>query len=143
MASPMRSKFEPYKPPAEFGQRVRELTKMIGKTPEELVRAVGYSSKKTLDRLARGEGSIEFALAIRDQLRQWGADVSGLTLVGIDGVGPLLEPWEVEWLRIGRELHREANEAKFNEVQEELKDLILSHQKVALGTGSFSHGRRR
>lgn len=141
MASTRRSKFEPYKPPAEFGQQAIEITKALGKTPDDLVRAVGYESKKTLERLARGEGSLEFALAIRDQLEKWGADVSLLPALGVESSAPV-EQWEREWVQIGKQLHRLANPEKFQEVVDTLRDLIESHEKIAVGTGVFSRRPR-
>ena len=140
MASSRRTK-EPYKPPAAFGQQAIELCKGIGKTLEDLVRAVGYESKKTLERLARGEGSLEFALAIRDQLEEWGADVSTLPALGVERAGALLEDWEREWLELGRQLRQLASDAKFSEVTDGIKDLIEAHEKVAVGSGSFLRRR--
>lgn len=144
MASPKRSKFEPYKPPAEFGQRVLERLKTLGKTPEELVHAAGYESRKTLERLARGEGSLEFALAIRDQLQAWGEDVSDLALA-VDGAGAALEQWERDWLQLGRELRRLASDERFQLQVDEIKDLIEAHEKVsrvAKGTDTIPTRRR-
>lgn len=140
MTTPRRSKFEPYKPPAEFGQRVLETLQTINRSPEELVRAAGYESKKTLDRLAKGEGSLEFALAIRDQLQAWGADVATLPSLGVERDVPM-EPWEVEWLELGRGLHRLASDAKFREVVDAVAGLIESHKDTALGSGLFPRRR--
>lgn len=132
VASPRRSKPDAYKPPAEFGQRAIELCRAAGKTPEDLVRAVGYESKKTLDRLAKGEGSLEFALAIRDELQAWGADVAMLPSLGVEGLR--MEPWEREWLDLGRRLHRLASDERFAVEKDRLRELIRAHELVAEGT---------
>lgn len=144
MSGPRRSKPEPYKPPAEFGQRVVELLKTItpNKTAEELVHAVGYESKKTLDRLARGEGSLEFALVIRDQLEAWGANVTDLRLA-VDRGGPLLEDWEREWLGVGRQLRRLLPEDDFATEVKHLRGLVDKQMRnIAEGTGSIPTRRR-
>lgn len=138
VTSPRRSKQDAYKPPAEFGQRAIDLCRAAGKTPEDLVRAVGYESRKTLDRLAKGEGSLEFALVIRDQLRAWGADVSMLPPLGVEGLK--LETWELEWLEIGRRLHRLASDERFSVEKDKLRELIRAHELVAEGTAPL---RRR
>ena len=137
VSNPRRSRPEPYKPPAEFGQRVIETCKAIGKTQEDLVRAAGYESKKTLERLARGEGSLEFALAIRDQLQVWGVDVSTLPSLGVDS-GKSVEPreqWEREWMQLGRALYKLASDERFEVEKQRLRDLIRAHELVAEGTG--------
>lgn len=136
VTSPRRPRPESYKPPAEFGQRAIELTKAIGKTPEDLVHAVGYESKKTLDRLAKGEGSLEFALAIRDQLQDWGADVSTLPPLGVERAGAPLEPWEREWLQLGRSLRDLASDERFEVEHQRIREVIRAHEIVAEGTGT-------
>lgn len=143
VSNPRRLRPEPYKPPAEFGQRVIETCKAIGKTPEELVRAAGYESKKTLERLAKGEGSLEFALAIRGQLQAWGVDVSTLPSLGVDH-GKSTEPreaWEREWMQLGRQLYKLASDERFEVEKQRLRDLIRAHEMVAEGTGNFAKRR--
>lgn len=134
VATPRRSRPEPYKPPAEFGQRAIELAKAVGKTPEDLVRAVGYESVKTLARLAKGEGSLEFALAIRDQLQAWGVDTNDLPTLGVERSGSPLEQWERDWLDAGRRLHQLATDERFEEALADVEDWIRGHL-IVKGTG--------
>ena len=136
VANIRRSKPDQPRPPAEFGQRAIEIAEQLGKSRQELASAIGYDDPKTLYRLARGDGSIKAALAVRAVLVKWGADVSSLPAI-VDGEADVepAELWEREWAELGRELHRLASDERFQVEVDRIRDVIRSHKIVAEGTG--------
>lgn len=118
---------------------VVELTEAAGRSRQDLCDAAGYDSAKTIDRLARGEGSLAFALAAKRVLRSWGADVSRLPTLDEDGDQG--DERVREWVELGKRLRQLANDDRFDAELARVQKVIEAHELVAEGTGK--HKPRR
>lgn len=133
------SRNQPYVPPASFGKQAVRLAQSIGKTRDDLIYATG-KSERTLYRLEAGDGSLGFAISVRETLRQWGADVSTLPPLVPDDV-ELSEEWLALWTDLIKRLHALAADDKFDYETKRMIDLVEAHEKVAEGTGRFPRKR--
>jgi len=86
-------------------------------------------------RLLRGDGSMLFAIAVKKALKGWGLDVSQLPPIEEDApAGGAEEEWLQEWVELGKELHRLANEDRFEVEVARIRKVIEAHELVAEGT---------
>lgn len=122
-------------PPADFGRKAIELAASVGRTEQDLLRAAKYDSKKTLDRLIRGEGSMHFAAAVLQALQSFGADVSKLPPLdlGVPGIENQSE-WVQEWAQLGRKLWATATDEKLAYEMDRLRKLVEAAELMAEGT---------
>lgn len=96
---------------------------------------MGYKTS-TIDRLVRGDGSIDSAFHAQRVLKSWSLDISQLPALPYAGPaeGETLEPWEQEGLGLLRELRANASQAKWDYEMDRLRDLNDAFRKVAEGT---------
>lgn len=132
-------------PPADFGRKAIELAESVGRTEQDILRATKYDSKKTLDRLIKGEGSMHFAVAVLQALQSWGADVSKLPSLEVGGVVPGIEnasEWVQEWARLGRKLWATASDEKLAVEMDRLRKLVEAAELMAEGTDKIKPLKR-
>lgn len=122
-------------PPADFGRKAIELAASVGKTEQDILRAAKYDSKKTLDRLIKGEGSMHFAAAVLQALQGFGADVSKLPPLdlGVPGIEHASE-WVQEWAQLGKKLWATASDEKLKYEMDRLRELVRAAELMAEGT---------
>lgn len=123
-----------------FGQRVFELAAELGKTKQDVMRATN-ASQSTIDRLARGNGSMRFALSVKKVLKDWGADMSKVPPLDEDAMNGPIDEWMREWIAVGERLHELASEKRFQVEVDRVRDVIRAHELVAEGTDESSRRR--
>lgn len=130
-------------PPADFGRKAIALAESVGRTEQDILRAAKYDSRKTMDRLIRGDGSMKFAVAVLEALQGFGADVSTLPPleVGVPALDNASE-WVQEWAQLGRKLWTLAGDEKLDFEMTRLRELVHAHEVVAEGTGKVKTLKR-
>lgn len=133
-----RSKPAPRRPSADFGRIAVELAASVGKNKQDLAKAAGRTGgpkDATINRLARGEGSLALAIDVRDALERWGADISKLPAlpVGEDSLESMPDRLRA-WVSTGEELLDVASPERFDVELERVREVIRAHHIVADGT---------
>jgi len=82
----------------------------------------------------RGRGSLHFAIAVRDTLGEWGADISLLPSLLPDDVSEPGEEWLREWIRLIRALRRMATDQKWDYEIERMRRIVAALELVTEGT---------
>lgn len=121
------------RPSEEFGRRALELARDAGITTKDLAKAVG-KSLASIERLQRGQGSMEVGIRVRNHLVRRKVDVSSLPpLVGeaIEEPQPQSDEWEEEWLRVGRLLREHAKPEWWNLEFSKLKRMADAYEVQA------------
>lgn len=127
-------------PSAEWGRRAVEMAASIGKSKQDLARESGYTGgpkDPTIDRLARGQGSLVLAYAVKRTLKKWGLDVSQLPPLDgdADDDGGSMDDKLREAIEIVRRLWEVASDERFQLEVERLAELVRAHELVAQGSG--------
>lgn len=139
--SSSRSSGKPSLPPAAFGRSAVRLAQSVGKTRDDLIAATG-KSERTFYRLEAGDGSLQLAIAVRQILRSWGADVSELpSLVDGDDAAETQDEWLATWVDLIKRLHALASDETFERETENMTKLVEAHEYIAKGSGTFKSKR--
>lgn len=137
------------KVPAEYGALLYAEAAKLGMSVRDAARLAGYASKKdqTVARIARGDGSVDAALAIRKVLVERGADLPPVPT----SAGPVLgenaakasSKWRLEWEVIGEALRELMTDEQFDVVLADLRELERAHRIVRDGIPSIRPPSRR